>query len=75
LATEEIKVDAFCYVGVKYEKTDNAGLEEVVIKQMLQSKQLPLQTIQNQIPKGLPRQDRIIKATLLSMATPEYQLC
>jgi uncharacterized protein (DUF1800 family) len=58
-----------------FEKTDNAGLEEIVIKHMLQSKQIPVQTIQNQIPKGLPRQDRIIKATLLSMATPEYQLC
>jgi hypothetical protein len=58
-----------------FEKTDNAKLEEVVIKQLLQSKQQPVQTIQSQIPKGLPRQERIIKTTLLSMATPEYQLC
>ncbi|HSC53708.1 MAG TPA: DUF1800 domain-containing protein [Phnomibacter sp.] len=58
-----------------FENSDGSKLEKIVPMQLLQTAQMPLQTIAEQIPAGLPRQDRIIKAALLTMATPEYQLC
>jgi hypothetical protein len=58
-----------------FEKADSNKLEEIVCTNLIQSKQIQLNTIIAQIPKGLPKNDRIIKATLLAMATPEYQLC
>lgn len=58
-----------------FEKSDAQKLEELVCTNLLQTKRIPLNTITAQIPKGLPRQERIIKSALMAMATPEYQLC
>ncbi len=58
-----------------FEKTPSEKLEEVVCSNLIPIKLHQLATIEAHIPSGLPKADRIIKATLLAMASPEYQLC